>query len=57
MNMHRIVEAKKMLEHTDQSSSDIATACGFNSQTYFANCFKRYVGMTTTEYKQNLKGK
>ncbi|MBR5507508.1 MAG: helix-turn-helix domain-containing protein, partial [Clostridia bacterium] len=36
LNMYKIVEAKKLLEHTDMSISDISASCGFAGSAYFA---------------------
>ncbi|MGN0179979.1 MAG: dihydrodipicolinate synthase family protein [Monoglobaceae bacterium] len=34
------------------SISDIATQCGFNSYSYFAECFKKYQGIKPSEYQK-----
>lgn len=53
LNMYRVVEAKKRLQREDKSITQIALECGFNSQSYFAECFRRYVGMLPSEYRKS----
>lgn len=52
LNMYRIVEAKKLLCIEGKTITRIAVECGFNSQSYFAECFKRYVGVLPSEYRK-----
>ena len=33
------------------SLSDVAINSGFNSESYFCNTFKKYIGITPTEYR------
>ena len=49
----RLEIAAKMLRETRLTVSEIATRVGFNSQAYFATCFKAMFGMSPTEYKSN----
>lgn len=52
LNMYRVVEAKKMFGTEGKTIAQIALECGFNGQSYFAECFKRYVGMLPSEYRK-----
>lgn len=48
----RIQKAKHLLSNTNLSIMDIALECGFNSQSYFSNVFKRLEGLTPKEYRE-----
>jgi len=55
---YRIYQASKQIKNNDQSSesiSDLATSIGFNNISYFNKIFKKYLGMTPSEYKKILK--
>lgn len=52
---HRIRTAKKLLETTDHSITDIALACGFNSNSYFTKLFHRICGKTPNVYRKQLQ--
>ena len=54
--VQRIEEAKRLLDTTDQTLSEISAYLSFSSQSYFQNVFKKITGMTPMEYKKiNLK--
>ena len=58
IDMCRINQAKMLLElRRDMSVSNVSVACGFSSGTYFFPFFKRYVGMTPTDYRSFLDAK
>ena len=48
-------KAKDLLINTTMSISDIAKMAGFSTQPKFANDFKRYVGMTASEYRASQR--
>ena len=48
--MYRIEKSKILLKTTELSISDIALSVGFNSFSYFSKMFKRYTGITPTQY-------
>ena len=50
---HRIAKAKDLLINTSYSLNEIAKLCGFNSQSYFSGCFKRKVGASPKEFRNN----
>jgi transcriptional regulator GlxA family with amidase domain len=52
---YRIRTAKKLLETTDHSITDIALACGFNSNSYFTKLFHRICGKTPNIYRKELR--
>ena len=51
---YRVRTAKKMLETTDLSITDIALRCGFNSNSYFRKLFHRICGKTPNAYRKEL---
>lgn len=52
----RMERAKTMLRETDVKIIDIAFECGYGTSQYFANAFKRTIGITPTEYRNYFKG-
>jgi AraC-like DNA-binding protein len=55
INHYRIEEAKNSLTNpkkNDSSILEIAYEVGFNSKEVFNRCFKKYTGMTPSEYKR-----
>lgn len=51
---YRIQVAKKMLETTDHSITEIALRCGFNSNSYFTKIFHRTYGKTPNAFRKEL---
>lgn len=49
----RICAAKDLLANTSLPLSEIAFRCGFNSQSYFSDCFKRSVGDSPLSFRKN----
>ena len=47
----RMEKAAALLLKTNLKIQDIATACGYNNQRYFASSFKKYYDSTPTEFK------
>lgn len=48
----RIFMAKKLLVGSSLTISQVASACGFNSQAYFSDCFKRREGVPPKEFRE-----
>ncbi len=48
----RIQAAKELLSHTDLSIEDIAEQTGFCSGSYFCKLFRRYEGITPTQFRK-----
>lgn len=40
----RITEARRLLQHTDLSHTEVAVACGFVSPSHFSKCYSSYFG-------------
>ncbi|MDX2213814.1 MAG: AraC family transcriptional regulator [Oculatellaceae cyanobacterium bins.114] len=47
----RIERAKQLLKQTDQSISEIAFSCGFNSHSHLSKQFRQLTGMTPRAYR------
>ncbi len=54
LNKVRISNAKTMLRTSDSTVSDIAFACGFESQVYFNYSFKRSTNSTPSDYRRSV---
>lgn len=52
---YRVQMAKKLLETTGLSITDIALSCGFNSNSYFTKIFHRSCGKTPNAYRKELE--
>lgn len=48
----RIREAELLLESTDLSMGQIAERCGFSGSNYFGDVFRRWHGISPSEYKR-----
>ena len=53
----RIDRAKELLDFTDRTIAQIAEASGFTDQNYFARTFRRFAGISPTEYRRIGKSK
>lgn len=51
--MYRISIAKSMLKDPAVKISSVAEKIGFFDSSYFSRCFRRFVGMSPTEYKKH----
>ena len=51
----RLAAAKSLLVSTALSVSEIAEQCGFHSQAYFSDCFKRHFGITAREFRSSFR--
>jgi AraC-like DNA-binding protein len=51
----RFKEACRLLKEGRHSIAEISYMVGFNTPSYFATCFKKYIGCLPTEYVKNLK--
>ncbi|MDD3795386.1 MAG: response regulator [Lachnospiraceae bacterium] len=52
LNQVRIEHAQKLLRDPRITVSQVYEETGFNDQSYFSKTFKKYTGMTVTEYKE-----
>lgn len=51
INKIRIEKAKELLKQPQMTINQVYNEVGFNDQQYFSKIFKKYVGMTVTEYR------
>lgn len=47
----RISNAMNLIENTDYNITQVAEAVGYDNSMYFSRLFKKYTGMSPTEYK------
>lgn len=52
INKLRMERAIELLQHTQLSMTEIAERTGFSSNRYFSTAFKKYTGITPTQYKE-----
>jgi YesN/AraC family two-component response regulator len=53
--LHKRLEmAKRMLEETDDSITDISVSVGFQEHNYFGRIFKQFTGSTPSDYRKKL---
>ncbi len=50
----RVDRAKQLLRTTDSSISEISRACGFETESHFSHMFKKYAGITASEYRKQI---
>lgn len=50
----RVNLARRELQYSDSSISEIGMLCGYSDTNYFTKVFKKYTGLTPTEYQKNL---
>ncbi len=48
----RLDHSRELLQNTDLSMSEIAEAVGYSGASYFSESFRRWYGMTPSEYKE-----
>ncbi len=50
---HRISVAQSLIVNSNMPLTEIAISCGFNSQSYFSDCFKKNIGTTPRVFRKN----
>lgn len=53
INKIRMEKAMELLRRTELSMTEIAERTGFSSSRYFSTTFKKYTGITPTQYKES----
>ena len=53
LNHLRMEKAKQLLLHSNQNINEIASEIGYNNTTYFSKLFKKIVGRSPKEYREN----
>ena len=49
----RLQKAQLLLKNSTDSIGEISWSCGYSDQNYFSRIFKKNIGLTPTEYRQN----
>ncbi|MFO7295578.1 MAG: response regulator [Clostridia bacterium] len=55
LNLIRINRAKELLKDASLSVKEIGYLVGYNDPNYFSKVFKKYEGITPTEYREKLR--
>jgi AraC-like DNA-binding protein len=53
----RLQQARQMLENTDKSLGEIASACGFENLSYFCRIFRHQLDQTPGQYRKNSRNR
>jgi AraC family transcriptional activator of pobA len=53
----RLLDAKRLLLHSDLSVSEIGYQTGFHDPSYFSRFFRRYVGETPAQFREVIREK
>lgn len=53
LQLHRLLLARRLLEKTHDSVTEIAYECGFMNSGYFSTVFRNYFDMTPLDYRKN----
>ncbi len=54
LSKFRVEKAKKLLENISINVKDISVQVGYHDSNYFAKVFKRFTGVTPSEYRMNI---
>ena len=52
LNEYRIHKAAELLSEPESKVYEVATAAGFTHQTYFSSVFKKVIGLTPKQFKE-----
>ena len=52
----RMDRAKQLLKNPDKSIKEVCVEAGYSDPNYFSRIFKKYQGVSPTEYKENVGG-
>jgi two-component system, response regulator YesN len=55
LNQYRIEKAKEYLTGTFLKNYEISCKIGFKDEKYFSQVFKRYTGLTPSQYKDSCR--
>lgn len=53
INHLKIHKAKELLKDTEMSIKEVSETVGYESHSYFSMLFKRYIGVSPSEYRRN----
>ncbi|MFM4963123.1 helix-turn-helix domain-containing protein [Aeromonas bivalvium] len=52
LNRHRVEEAKRLLQESDETVASVCYQAGFNSKSTFNTAFRRHTGQTPSEFRR-----
>ena len=52
IQLYRIYQAKRLLKETSLSITEVAGKCGYNTQSYFGEVFRKCTGVSPNEYRK-----
>lgn len=55
LNHYRIEQAKKLLRDTEAKNYEIAYQVGYQDEKYFYQIFKKYTGLTASQYRESFR--
>lgn len=55
--LHRLSKAIRMLENSAASVTEVAFSVGFNDLSYFARMFRRYLGVSPSDYRRDKENR
>ncbi|HHW13033.1 MAG TPA: helix-turn-helix domain-containing protein [Firmicutes bacterium] len=55
LNHYRIEQAKKLLRDTNAKNYEIAYQVGYQDEKYFYQIFKKYTGLTASQYRESFR--
>lgn len=53
----KLLEAKRLLSHSNMSVSEVGYALGFEDPSYFGRFFRRYDGQTPADFREEIREK
>lgn len=57
LRQRRLLEAKRLLSHSDLSVSEVGYQLGFEDPSYFGRFFRRYAGETPVAFREKIREK
>lgn len=51
LNQFRVEQARQMLAASNQTVKEVSISCGYRDTSYFIRVFKRFTGMTPSDYR------
>ena len=54
LSQYRIEQSIRLMRETDLSFGEIALECGFSDQSYYSSSFRKYTGLSPSQYRSGL---
>jgi len=55
LNQYRVDRTSQLLIRTDRNLAEIASQVGFSDQSYLSKIFRKYTGLTPSDYRQKFR--